>query len=84
MLDKIRQHGSASQSDKTGKAQESARLFSVTRPGAIKNRRVLLVDDVATTGSTISEAARVIKRAGAARIDALVLALTSPRDNDQR
>jgi ComF family protein len=58
--------------------------FLVTRPGAIKNKRVLLVDDVATTGSTISEAARTVKKAGAARIDALVLALTSPRDIDQR
>ena len=35
---------------------------------------VLLVDDVATTGSTLRECARVLKAHGAGRVDALVLA----------
>lgn len=39
--------------------------FSVTRPGKIAGKRVLLVDDVYTTGSTVSECSRVLKRAGA-------------------
>lgn len=37
---------------------------------------VLLVDDVYTTGSTASECARVLKRAGAARVDFFTLART--------
>ncbi len=56
--------------------------FRVARKDAIKNKRILLVDDVATTGSTIREAARTIRNAGSARIEALVLALRSPRDGD--
>jgi len=49
--------------------------FGVRRPHRIKDHRVLIVDDVATTGSTIREAAKIVMRAGAARADALVLAL---------
>jgi len=37
-------------------------------------RTVLLVDDVMTTGATVSEAARVLKSAGAKAIHVAVLA----------
>jgi ComF family protein len=40
----------------------------------IAGRNVLLIDDVITTGSTVGACARVLKRAGAARVDVLVLA----------
>ena len=40
---------------------------------------VLLIDDILTTGATCSEAARMLKRAGAARVSVLVAART-PRD----
>jgi ComF family protein len=42
--------------------------FVVTDAGQISNRHVLLVDDVFTTGATASECARVLRRAGAARV----------------
>ena len=38
---------------------------------------VLLVDDILTTGATCSEAARMLKRAGAARVTVLVAARTA-------
>lgn len=43
------------------------------RPG-LKGKSVLLVDDVLTTGSTASEAARALKQAGARRVVVAVLA----------
>lgn len=43
--------------------------------GAIAGRRVLLVDDVVTTGATASAAARALKKAGAGQVDVLALAL---------
>jgi competence protein ComFC len=45
----------------------------------IKNKTVLLIDDVLTTGGTANECARVLRRAGAARVDVLVLARSTGR-----
>ena len=41
---------------------------------AIEGRRVVLVDDVLTSGATVNAAARVLLRGGAARVDVLVFA----------
>lgn len=41
-------------------------------------RRILLVDDVYTTGSTMSSAAQTLRGAGAERVTALVFALAQP------
>ncbi len=42
--------------------------FAVTRPELIRGRNIILVDDVATTGATISEAKKVLKQAGAKKV----------------
>lgn len=54
------------------------------RPGldakeTVRGRRVLLIDDVMTTGSTLNSAANVLRRAGATEVDALVFALVAER-----
>lgn len=51
-----------------------ANAFSMTGTMDLKNKIVLLVDDVATTGSTIFECAKVLKKAGAKEVFAIVIA----------
>lgn len=50
--------------------------FAVNDPTRIVNRDILLIDDVYTTGTTASECARVLRRAGAARVWVATVART--------
>lgn len=46
----------------------------VSRAADIAGRTIVLIDDVMTTGATVEESARVLKQAGAGRVDILTLA----------
>lgn len=52
------------------------RVFSVTDTGAVKGKRVLLVDDLYTTGRTAAEAAAALTRSGAREVLFFALART--------
>jgi ComF family protein len=49
-------------------------VFAVQKPPAVLNRRILIVDDVMTTGATAEECARTLLDSGAGRVDILTLA----------
>lgn len=59
-----------------GRHRNVAAAFAVrpSRGGQVAGRTVVLVDDVLTTGATVSECVRVLKRAGAQRVHVLTLA----------
>ncbi|MDO8443068.1 MAG: ComF family protein [bacterium] len=48
--------------------------FALDNPKEIENKNIVLVDDVFTTGSTMSEAVKILKQAGAKKIIAFVFA----------
>jgi ComF family protein len=48
--------------------------FKIKKQSVISGKNILLVDDVYTTGSTVNECARILKKEGANRIDVLTLA----------
>lgn len=50
------------------------KAFAVPRPEEVKGKNILLVDDLYTTGATVKECARVLKRAGAKRVEVLTVA----------
>ena len=55
-------------------------LFS-RKPVSLKDQRILLIDDVLTTGATAAACARVLKRAGAKHVTLLTVARTDRRLN---
>ncbi|MBV5317229.1 MAG: ComF family protein [Desulfobulbaceae bacterium] len=50
------------------------KAFSLSDFSKVKGKRILLVDDVFTTGSTINECCKTLRLAGAARIECFTLA----------
>lgn len=51
-----------------------APTFLPSHSATIKNKHVLLIDDVITTGATLEAAAKVLRQAGAKRVSAVVFA----------
>ena len=54
-------------------------VFVVTQPQLVEGRRILLVDDVFTTGATASACAKALKKAGAKHVSLLTLARVDRR-----
>jgi ComF family protein len=66
----------------TARAENMRGAFAIRKPGLLKDKRVLIVDDVLTTGSTIQHLARVLIKAEVKSLDALVIAVADPRHAD--
>jgi ComF family protein len=57
-----------------------ANAFAVKRPRTIEGKKILVVDDVMTTGATLHEAASAMKLAGAASVRGWIVARTLLHD----
>jgi ComF family protein len=54
--------------DRKARAMSVKNAFQVQRPKLIKDQTILLVDDVFTTGATVSNCAKVLKKNGAKKV----------------
>ncbi len=65
-----------------GRKENVRGVFEVARAQTIRGRRVLLIDDVMTTGETASACAQAMKRAGAGEVRVLTVARATPEFPD--
>lgn len=74
LLDALVKHGSSDQRElgRADRLAEALGAYEVVLP--VRGKRILLIDDVITTGATMSAAASALKAAGASHVDGLALA----------
>lgn len=75
------------QSGIVGDAQRRANVlgaYAVTDADALRGKRVLLLDDIVTTGATAGEAARVLLTAGAKQVSLAVVAMAKHENKTGR
>lgn len=60
--------------NRTERLKNLSGSFSIKTPEKIKNRNIILIDDITTTGATLNEARKTLKKAGARKIIAFAVA----------
>ncbi|MCK4968137.1 MAG: ComF family protein [Candidatus Aenigmarchaeota archaeon] len=73
-LKRVKNTQSQTQFNAKERQRNIANAFQVIRPNEIKNKQIILLDDVFTTGATLQEAAKMLHRAGAKQVYGLALA----------
>jgi len=76
LLMKVRETRSQAELSRQERAINLTGAFEASRP--VNEARVLLVDDVMSTGATANECARVLRRAGAGEVAVVVAAMALP------
>ena len=74
ILERIRYTTTQTAFDRTERMENLHNAFRLRKNADVRDLRVLLIDDVLTTGSTLSECARVLKAAGALSVHAATAA----------
>ena len=74
VISRIRATASQTGLGRRDRLQNIKKAFRVDKKPLIEERRILLVDDVYTTGATADECAKTLLASGAARVDVLTLA----------
>lgn len=68
LLIKVRDTESQTKKNRTARLKNLENCFAVKTPTEISGRNIILLDDVITTGATVDEARRTLKRAGARKV----------------
>ncbi|HET8746870.1 MAG TPA: phosphoribosyltransferase family protein, partial [Ramlibacter sp.] len=80
LLLRLRETGSQTALDRAARRRNVAGAFGVEplRAHQVRDKHVVLVDDVMTSGASLHGAAQALRQAGARRVSAVVLARTEP------
>lgn len=73
-LRRVKQTPSQTGLSREERQKNLADAFYVPHPSRLADRHIILIDDVHTTGASLSAAAQALKQAGALRVDALTVA----------
>jgi len=74
LLQKLRMTPDQSDLPRAERQKNLRDAFGVSNPGLVKNRVVMLIDDVLTTRTTANECARALRKAGAKRVVVVAIA----------
>jgi ComF family protein len=74
VLERVRYTTTQTAHDRAERMENLRDAFRLRKNRDVRDLRVLLIDDVLTTGSTLSECARVLKEAGAISVHAATAA----------
>ncbi len=75
-LVRLRQTEPQTELSRAARLKNLRRAFAVLRPSAVEGKRIFLVDDVMTTGTTVNECAKALRKAGTADVYVGTLART--------
>jgi ComF family protein len=73
-LERVRYTTTQTALDRAERMENLHHAFRLRKNADVRRLRVLLIDDILTTGSTLSECARILKRAGALSVHAATAA----------
>jgi len=69
-------------SDETGRFHNIKDVFEISDHSNVRSKRILLVDDVFTTGATSSECSKALINAGCSSVSVMTVARTVPHNNN--
>ena len=91
ILVKYKENKTQSSLNKLQRLENVKNVYKVQNTAKIKEKKVLLFDDIYTTGATVNECAKVLKQAGAKEVgiltiakDELVLSKKQERNEEKR
>ena len=73
-LVKVKRNPSQTRLTREERLKNVKNVYKVRDPQILKDKSIRLLDDVFTTGATLNECAKVLKKAGARRVEGITLA----------
>ncbi len=58
----------------SGREENVKNVYKIKNVDKIINKKILLVDDIFTTGATLNECSKLLKQAGARKVDVFTIA----------